>query len=240
MMTYHVVSKRGDRELNEDFAGVREQDGCAYFVLADGLGGHDKGEVASRLTVESVLSDFQTPFQAGHMERAFLQAQERLLAEQERLNAREQMKTTLVVLACDHIQSCWGHVGDSRLYYFHKNRLAERTLDHSVPQMLAASGEIKEREIRGHEDRNRLLRVMGIEWDRPRFELREPVKLDKKQAFLLCTDGWWELIEEKQMLRCLKKASCVEVWMELMEAEILKNGQGKNMDNYSAIGVFLS
>lgn len=77
----------------------------------------------------------------------------------------------------------WGHVGDSRLYAFAKNKVKLRTLDHSVPQMLVFAREIKEKQIRNHPDRNRLLRVMGIEWEKPMYELAEQTQLEKYQAF---------------------------------------------------------
>ena len=94
----------------------------------------------------------------------------------------------------------WGHVGDSRLYYFKNGRIVKRTLDHSVPQMLVAAGEIDEKEIRHHPDRNRLVRVMGMEWDEPKYQVSEPMPEEPGQAFLLCSDGFWENIEEEQII----------------------------------------
>ncbi len=132
----------------------------------------------------------------------------------------------------------WGHVGDSRLYAFAKNKVKLRTLDHSVPQMLVFAREIKEKQIRNHPDRNRLLRVMGIEWEKPMYELAEQTQLEKYQAFLLCSDGFWELIDEKQMCKLLKNSSTVEEWMQAMVEVIKQNGIGKNMDNYTAIALW--
>jgi serine/threonine protein phosphatase PrpC len=113
-----------------------------------------------------------------------------------------------------------------------------RTLDHSVPQMLVFAREIKEKQIRNHPDRNRLLRVMGIEWEKPMYELAEQTQLEKYQAFLLCSDGFWELIDEKQMCKLLKNSSTVEEWMQAMVEVIKQNGIGKNMDNYTAIALW--
>lgn len=64
--------------------------------------------------------------------------------------------------------------------------------------MLVAAGQLKEKQIRNHPDRNRLLRVLGVDWDSPKYQLEEPKERLGKQAFLLCTDGFWELIEEKR------------------------------------------
>ena len=71
------------------------------------------------------------------------------------------MKTTVVVLHIKNKNARWAHVGDSRLYFFKNKKLIERTLDHSVPQNLVVCKEIKEKDIRYHADRNRLLRVLG-------------------------------------------------------------------------------
>ena len=104
--------------------------------------------------------------------------------------------------------------------------------------MLVLARDIKEKQIRNHPDRNRLLRVMGIEWEKPMYELAEPKKLGDYQAFLLCSDGFWELIDEKQMGKLLKSSSTVEEWMQSMVQVVRSNGTGKNMDNYTAIALW--
>ncbi|RGZ01889.1 protein phosphatase 2C domain-containing protein [Clostridium sp. AM58-1XD] len=240
-MIYHVLSKTGGRTVNEDYAGVTENKSGFCAILADGLGGHGRGEVASELVVDNGLSMWNSFYGSTEefLNGCFQNGQARLLAKQEEEHAQGEMKTTMTALVSDGNKVQWGHIGDSRLYCFYKGHLTARTLDHSVPQMLVASGEIKEKDIRGHEDRNRLLRVMGAPWDKPKYELSKPVDWDDSLVFLLCSDGFWELIEEKEMTACLKKAAGPEEWLKEMEAVVLKNGKGKNMDNYTAIGIFL-
>lgn len=114
-----------------------------------------------------------------------------------------------------------------------------RTKDHSVPQMLVNSGAIKEKDIRHHEDRSRLLRVMGTEWNTPKYQIMDEFDISAKSSFLLCTDGFWELIEEKEMGMCLKKSRSPKEWLSSMEQIIRQNGKGTNMDNYTAIAVFV-
>lgn len=240
MVTYKIITNQGDRELNEDCATATELNDNYCFLLADGLGGHGKGEVASALVVESGRYLFQHYQGEKFLEDCFSTAQDELMKEQKLQNACSEMKTTMVVLEIRGNQAKWGHIGDSRLYHFHKNKIVTRTLDHSVPQMLVMAGEIKEKQIRGHEDRNRLLRVMGVEWSSPQYAIAKEVPLKDCQAFLLCTDGFWELIEEKTMVSLLKKSKSVDTWMESMEAEVKKNGIGKNMDNYTAIGIWIA
>lgn len=240
MITYNIISNRGNREINEDNATAVETDSGYCFLLADGLGGHGKGEVASAIVVESGKQLFQRYQGDAFLENCFLNAQNELILAQKKQNAESEMKTTLVVLEIRDNQVKWGHIGDSRLYQFYKNKIVTRTLDHSVPQMLVMAGEIKEKQIRGHEDRNRLLRVMGTEWNSPQYSIAEAVSLSQCQALLLCTDGFWELIEEKNMTAFLKKSHSVDEWMERMVEEVKRNGEGKNMDNYTAIGIWIA
>lgn len=240
MVSYHLLSNTGDRDNNEDSVGMyqREEDYC--FVLADGLGGHGKGELASRLAVESAIKQFAVNgLGDAVMTQSFDQAQHKILDGQRTDFTAQDMKTTLVILHVGEREILWGHIGDSRLYYFLNGKLVKRTLDHSVPQMLAASGQIREKQIRSHPDRNRLLRVLGVDWETPKYELNEPLDRQNGQAFLLCSDGFWELIEEKKMMSCLKKAKNPEEWLAMMQQVVCKNGRGKNMDNFSAVAVWV-
>lgn len=238
-MQYKLFTDKGTRELNEDYIGMTSRDGRYLFVLADGLGGHGRGEAASRLVIEEIVQYYMKQTVIPDISECIDYAQEQLLTKQEQEHDKNGMKTTLALLEIADGQARWAHVGDSRLYCFNRNKVTVRTLDHSVPQMLVSSGEIKEKNIRGHEDRNRLLRVMGIEWSRPMYEISSWVPLRKCQAFLLCSDGFWELLEEKYMERLLKRAVSPEQWVNEMTKIICDNGTGKDMDNFSAIAVFV-
>ena len=238
MITYGILSDKGKRKINEDYTGVVELPGRSVFLLADGLGGHGNGDYASRFVVEHIrqllLENPETS-----MEDCIQDSQDRLLGEQKRLKAENSMKTTITALEVCEKSARFLHVGDSRIYYFRKNRYYSRSLDHSVPQMLCMSGRIREKDIRGHEDRSKLIKVMGMIWNAPKYDGSETINLGKKDAFLLCSDGFWELLEEKTMSKLLKKAATPEEWLSAMEREVLRNGAGTNMDNYSAIAVMI-
>ena len=247
MISYFTLSKTGGRKINEDAVGTKQADDCIFCVLADGLGGHNAGEVASNLAVEKSISVFNESkdlldtgiSMSDILTNCMMESQLAILEEQKKQNRIDEMKTTAVMLLIEKNTAQWAHVGDSRLYRFFNNEVAERTLDHSVPQMLVLQGEITEKQIRRHVDRNRLTRAMGTEWDTPKFSLSETSEAPPMTSFLLCTDGFWELIEEKDMCRCLKKAKTPENWLLDMEKIVLKNGRRKNMDNYSAVAVFI-
>lgn len=242
MIDYALFTNQGERPNNEDYVGYTEVGARKCFVLCDGLGGHGNGEVASQLVVNSILEDFKLHLKEKNwIKEAVRSAQAALLAKQKEENDTNGMKTTLVVLDLDENFAKYTHVGDSRGYYFYKNKYKLRTIDHSVPQMLVESHRIKEKDIRNHPDRNRLLRVMGVEWDDDKFETGEEIflKVGKRHAFFLCSDGFWELITEKEMESCLKAAASARDWINRMQEIVLKNGTGTNMDNYSAIAVII-
>lgn len=235
-ITYGMLTNKGERAVNEDFLDVSITPERLAFILCDGLGGHGNGDIASRFVTEQVKAALE---QNKTVEESIQHAQDALLEKQIAEHAGNSMKTTVTCLALAGDQARFAHVGDSRVYYFEKTKYMLRSQDHSVPQMLVNRGDIKEKDIRHHEDRSRLLRVMGTEWDRPKYQVVEGIKLTKRSSFLLCSDGFWELIDEKQMSKTLKKADSPQQWLAAMEEIVLANGRGTNMDNYSAIAVFV-
>ncbi len=240
-MDYKIVSEYGSRDVNEDYAAAEAADGLHCFVLCDGLGGHGKGEVASELVTQSILRHFREHPKNDRetIAAAFETAQNELLALQQEQHLQNAMKTTAVLLLTNQEDAVWAHIGDSRLYLFHRNKIVLRTFDHSVPQMLLMMGKIKEKQIRNHPDRNRLLRVMGTPWGAKSYEISEKRSLSKCQAFLLCSDGFWEYITEKQMCKFLRKSKTADEWLRLMQEEVRKNGAEADMDNNTAIAVIL-
>lgn len=239
-ITYSMLSDVGERRNNEDCVGEFELNNEYCFVLADGLGGHERGEVASRLVVDVAGEVFmQEGYSEYYLREAFEMCQECLLEKQMKEDAHDELKTTLNILTIGEKGIGWGHVGDSRLYHFKGKKIVDQTKDHSVPQMLVTIGEITEKDIRNHPDRSRLLKVMGVDWDRPKYDIVENVPLESGDSFLMCTDGFWELIDEKQMIACLRKASDTDEWLKLMHEIVVANGEGKNMDNNSAIVVWI-
>lgn len=240
-ISYSSYSNIGGRKVNEDSIAISEKEGGICFILCDGLGGHGKGDIASKF-VTGFVNEY---FQHANDNNTFIQevlekAQNGLLSEQERLSAKREMKTTAVVLLMYEQRFRFAFIGDSRLYHFRKNKVYKRSIDHSVPQMLALAGEIKEKDIRHYADRNKLLRVMGTEWETPRYDVSDPDEISEGDAFLLCSDGFWENILEKDMCRFLKKTKNAEEWLSLMINKVTKNAENTNMDNNSAIAIKVS
>ena len=236
---YARFTSAGGRDVNEDSINVLKRKDKYCFVLCDGLGGHGMGDVASSL----VVNEFGKLFSKNKSLKTFLNdaftgAQKVLLTKQDQLNAQNKMKTTSTAVVMDKRDIYLGHIGDSRIYVFANNKICFRTMDHSVPQMLVQTKEISESEIRNHPDRNKLLRVLGIESSKQLFELHNPFKTKKVQSILLCSDGFWELIDDEAMCVLLKHSNNVEDWLKSMLEVVRKNGFERNMDNYSAIAVW--
>ena len=80
---------------------------------------------------------------------------------------------------------------------------------------------------------------MGTEWEDRSYSLSAELKLNKSYEFLLCSDGFWENIVEEEMEECLKNAANVNEWMNMMVSIVKSNGQNQNMDNNSAIAVWV-
>ena len=241
VITFAEYSDPGGRPVNEDSIGAFVNGQNHGFVLCDGLGGMGMGDQASRLVVQVFQNMFM---KAGKMSRflpeAFQAAQDVLTAEQVHLHAEERMKTTAVAMVTDQKKIYVGHVGDSRAYLFRDNKILWRTLDHSIPQMLALTGDIQESEIRNHKNRSIILRTMGIAWDEPMYELAKPVSTSKCDAVLLCSDGFWELIEDEDMCVLLSQARNPKEWLDEMVSVVKRNGAGRDMDNNSAIAVWIA
>ena len=236
-----TLSHPGGRTINEDAAGPA--DGC--WVLADGLGGHGGGEVAARIVVDTLLAAAaQGPLtDPGALTQALLAADAAIHAHQEAEPRLERMRTTVVVLASDGRAAHWAHVGDSRLYHFRDGRIQFQSADHSVPQALVKAGEIAPAEVRFHEDRNRLLRTLGNHKDlRPTLGPAPdgaPLALAPGDAFLLCTDGWWEYVTEPEMEVALAKSASPAQWLQTMATGLLRRAP-MDHDNFSAIALFVA
>ena len=232
-----TLSRTGGRAYNEDCGGAAP--GC--WVMADGLGGHGGGEVASRLAVETLLAAAASAplLDPAALGAAIESADAAIRASQATDPRLERMRTTLVVLTSDGRKALWAHVGDSRLYHLRHGRIAFQTADHSVPQSLANAGEIQPSEIRFHEDRNRLLRTLGN--DRPlRPTLAAaPLTLVPGDAFLLCTDGFWDYVTEAEMEVALASATSADDWLRTMTAGLVERATPEH-DNYSAIAVWVA
>lgn len=229
-------TSKGGREYNQDYVGVSPKPSGAVYVVADGLGGHLHGELASRCAVESLLSA-EPPVkdcQLDWLEEQIAQANCDVLSLPDRGNA----KTTIAVLTLCENQAAWAHVGDSRVYYIHDKKIEERTDDHSVAYKKYLAGEISFEQIAFDEDQSCLLRALGNDTrNKPVCNLLDhPVS--HGDGFLLCSDGAWEYLLNEEILIDFLKSDCAETWCELLLLRIAERIDGSN-DNLSIITVMV-
>ncbi len=233
-----LLSEAGGRKENEDYCAYQEVEGYGCYLLADGLGGHRGGALASKTVGESIFDAFKDSpgISEEHFEKYMHQARKQLAKAEEDKGLSSSLKTTLVFILSDYLQFRWVHIGDSRLYHFNSGEIVSRTSDHSVPQLLADSGEINEDEIRNHEDRNRLTAAFESE-DKGRFTLSpNPHYLSENDAFLLCSDGFWENVMDSEMEADLLEVANPGDWLELMKSRLLQRVKPGH-DNYSALAI---
>lgn len=207
------LSLCGTGKENEDFVCVLEG-AVSCFVLADGLGGHGDGALASRLAAQAAcgVCGSAAELDADLAARCFTAAQCAVVAAQKERGIS--CRTTMVLLLTDGKKAIYGHIGDSRLYFARRNRVKARTLDHSVPQLLLSMGSITEAELAHHPDRNRIIRAVGSDEDGLQFDLSPVIRLRKGDSFLLCSDGFWEWVEKEDIASALKQNASASAALE--------------------------
>lgn len=229
---YDSYTAVGGRKNNEDALAVSQSELGYLYVVADGLGGHDSGELASEIAINEIKGIFDAAPNSFDPDSAIQSANTKILHEQASTGLK--MKTTIVLAYVANNQIVFAHVGDSRAYAFRGDKIVYQSVDHSASQMAVSIGEITAEQIRNHEDRNVLTRALGVS---------ENVKIDivsipceQVDAILLCTDGFWEYVLEKDMLDTLSTSKNPDVWLYKMREVLCKNISLGN-DNNTAITI---
>ena len=218
-----VYTCEGGSDHNEDSVFC----GGDMFAVADGLGGHSGGGEASRAAVKYIAEHYSEADSPEEMSRLFEGAN----------TAVRKLGGGMTTVAAARLREgvfTFGNVGDSRVYYFRNGRVAAQTRDHSVCQAAVELGQITPEQIRGSEDRSQLLKVLG---SGERLELKrlpEQIAAQSGDAFLLCTDGFWEHIHEHEMECDLAKSVTPGEWSARMLKRLLLR-TGNSGDNYTVI-----
>jgi serine/threonine protein phosphatase PrpC len=192
----------------------------AYSMLvADGMGGHAAGEIASRNAVSLLVDLFlRTPdwilrYDEGwlqkvrqRMEWRFQRVQEALTDQAREDPALTGMGTTLTMACSGGADLILVHVGDSRAYLFRQNKLHRLTSDHTMAQSLADVGAISHEEVATHPLRHILTNVLGGKGERVKVEYRE-LRLADGDQILLCTDGLTDLVPDVAIRDVLRNAA---------------------------------
>lgn len=237
----YMFTNKGGRDYNEDFTDCRVGDTSAFFILADGLGGHYGGDLASHCIVDHLTAAWETQGGAAvpctdWLAQQITQANAVLLDLQKESGSR--MKSTVVALCLDGDTASWAHVGDSRLYYLSGGQIRRLTQDHSVTYKKYRSGEISRDQINFDEDRSSLLRAVGDEehCTPDCGSMDEGCHVMPGDAFLLCSDGFWEYLYDEEILAdCLKSGTAMQ-WGQQMLLRVMKRMK-RDSDNLTLTAV---
>lgn len=213
-------------DINEDSCLCSAEKGI--FIVADGLGGHSDGEKASLAAVDY----FEENCGGGCIGERISELMEGANAAV--LSKGDGGKTTVAAAFTENGNFIYANAGDSRVYYFRNGRIIAQTKDHSVCQASVDMGMIRPEDIRGNEDRSRLLKVLGSEEKLNIKKPYAPIRIQNGDAFLVCSDGFWEYVYESEMEADLLKSDSPDVWLKYMLKRHILRAENKG-DNYTAI-----
>ena len=235
-------SEKGARSHNEDALAHGQARNGHFAVLADGAGGHRRGAEAARRAVacvERLLRDDAVAFSPANLSQMVHLAHSELLHHQDSQLPEARMHCTIVVLWIDASTShvMWTHVGDSRLYRVRHGQVDVITSDDSVVQQLLQAGVITAEQRHGHPQKNQLLAALGMLGEVDPHTVVRPVELLDGDAFLLCSDGWWDAFEPAALATSLDRALDPTQWLAEMRATVEARAVPQQ-DNFSAVAVW--
>lgn len=217
----------GNRDNNEDSYGLLHADSALLAVVADGLGGHANGEIASKMAVDSLCAQLDNKtVDEDELAYAILNASAAIYS------ANISGHSTVAALWAGDCCAVAAHVGDTRIYQIRGGKIVFQSMDHSLVQMAVLVGELDAGAVRHHKDRNKLFRTLGEE-ENPKVDIAE-LKILPGDRFLLCTDGFWEAVTEDDMLRTVEETDTAQSWLESMK-EIVCTAKDPRQDNHTAI-----
>ena len=204
-------------------------------IVADGMGGHAAGEVASAIAVEVIARKYyETEGAAGEALEAGLQVANAAIYEAAAERADlSGMGTTCTALAIRDGMAYWAHVGDSRLYLLRDSTLQQLSEDQTLVMDLVRSGAITVEQARLSPEKNIILRALGT---RPSVEIevrRDGLPLQAGDCLLLCSDGLTDLVDDEAIRRILSTNSPIDACEELIRWALHQGG-----DDNVTVGVF--
>jgi len=199
--SYSVISNVGFlRKNNEDFADVFKYPEGILAIVCDGLGGTNAGEYASRKTVELINQAFKkNSLEKDYLERikAAIEFANRNIFHQSKTEFKYfGMSSTVEVVFLNESFIYWGHIGDSRIYYFHSGKLKLLTKDHSFVQQLVDEGNIAPKDVRTHPKKNVIINAIGNSLSTHIDLSKIRIDLEGRCKVLICTDGVSSVVDD--------------------------------------------
>jgi protein phosphatase len=220
------------RKKNEDCCFAAEVSSGFFAIVADGMGGHSGGEVASGIVIDTartmLINKAPNCLNQDDVRQLLIQANRNVLEKAEENRALKGMGSTATLVFICETKAIIGHVGDSRAYLFRDAQLSQLTKDHSYVQMLVENGYITQEEALVHPHRNIITRAIGTEND-----IEADVWTDELKAndvLLLCSDGLNNAVSDEKIAEILKEGISMAA-DRLIEASLAAGGP----DNISVV-----
>jgi serine/threonine protein phosphatase PrpC len=234
----YQISRKGGREKNEDRMGYCYTRDSGLFALADGMGGHPEGEVASQLALQTLAARFQhdakptlaDPLRFLH--DAILSGHDQLLRYATEKALIDTPRTTIVACVLQGNTAYWAHCGDSRLYLLRGNKLVARTRDHSYSELQDTLSQVVPMAERFN--RNVLFTCLGSP-GKPVVDTAGPLLLQPGDRVLLCSDGLWGSLSDAVIVSEFSRRPVAEAVPELVE-QALRAGGAKS-DNVTVLAI---
>jgi PPM family protein phosphatase len=230
----------GARASNQDRLGHWSTGRSLLMVVADGLGGHLRGELAAQISVDYFGAAFQRDARPAladpqqFLHRAMAGAHVAILREAYKLALPDVPRTVIVACVVQDGYAYWAHIGDCRLYLMREGRILVQTRDHTVVQHLLDSGRIQEEAASTHPERNRILQCLGG-FQSPRPDPVMRARLSRNDFVLLCSDGLWGPLTQRQLLQSLAMRPLKEALAELVE--LAEQRSGPQCDNVTVLAM---
>lgn len=235
MRTFSGTDTGRRRDMNQDYMYISETpvgNLPNLFILADGMGGHNAGDYASRYTVEVIVNAVRNSSEhspAVVIRRAIAEANQAVMEKARTDIDLEGMGTTVVVATVQDRELCVANVGDSRLYVLGTD-MEQITKDHSYVQEMVRRGEISPEVARIHPDRNIITRAVGggreVEVDFFEVELKDGDRI------LMCSDGLTDMLEDEEIFEIINENQ--DIGAAMQELIDTANEYGGN-DNITVI-----
>ncbi|MCK9988177.1 MAG: PPM family protein phosphatase [Azoarcus sp.] len=238
--TIYQESRIGRRKNNQDRLAYSYSRDALLMVVADGMGGHLHGEVASHICVQFITEAFQRDARpvlqdpSMFLSRALTNAHNAILDYAFDKNLEEAPRTTVVACIVQDGFAYWAHAGDSRLYVLRQGRIAMHTRDHSRVQLMMDQGLLNAEEAARHPGRNRVYSCLGGN-HAPQVEFSKRLPLRDGDVLALCTDGVWGPLGDVALTAGLSEPDIMQAVPALLSrAEELA---GQSCDNLSMIAM---
>ena len=232
------VSRRGGREKNEDRMGYCYTRDAGLFALADGMGGHPEGEVASQLALQTMAALFQREAKPSladplrFLHDSIVAGHHQLLRYATERALMDTPRTTIVACLLQGNAAYWAHCGDSRLYLVRGEKLIARTRDHSYSELQETMSQVVP--IGERFNRNVLFTCLGSP-GKPVVDTAGPLLMQPGDKVLLCSDGLWGSVSDVAIADQLARRPISDAVPELVE-QALRNA-GAQSDNVTILAV---